>query len=250
MLSASSTVLQVFHLQEVHKCLNQIRGHSPFAVTGVQLPAAEDVEFWISPEKTGWLQSQGDHIKTWRRRWFVLKQGYLFRFSGPDVNLTSKPRGIVDLSKVQDVKHAREQTGKPNSLMLSTTTGSVSYIADSETELVEWFSALEGTVARIVKQAAGFDDEPETVQPAKQQQSEWARQLEKSFNSASSSGTASRAERNPTVKITGYDSGSAPSAPGRSTAGSDADYGRLTYDSISGAVPSSAAAGGLQCMQQ
>lgn len=118
----------------------------------MQLPSAEDVEFWISPEKTGWLQSQGEHIKTWRRRWFVLKQGYLFRFAGPDVNSSSKPRGLVDLSKVTDVSPARDATGRNNSLMLSTPTGRVLYVADSETEQVEWVSALEGTVARIVKQ--------------------------------------------------------------------------------------------------
>ena len=68
-------------------------------MAGVQLPSAEDVEFWVAPEKAGWLQSQGDHIKTWRRRWFVLKQGYLFRFASPDVTSASKPRGLVDLSK-------------------------------------------------------------------------------------------------------------------------------------------------------
>lgn len=215
-------------------CIAQLQPH--ILALGVQLPAAEDVEFWSSPEKTGWLQSQGEHIKTWRRRWFVLKQGYLFRFSGPEVNVTSKPRGIVDLSKVTDVKHAREQTGKPNSLVLSTTSGSVSYIADSETELVEWVSALEGTVTRIVKQAAGFDDEPEPAPPAKQQ-SEWARQLEKSFNAASSSRPASRTDRNPTVTITGYEHNAAPSAPGRShSQHNDSDYSRLTYDSIAGAA--------------
>ncbi len=43
---------------------------------------------------------QGDHIKTWRRRWFVLKQGYMFRFATPDVSPSTKPRGLVDLSKV------------------------------------------------------------------------------------------------------------------------------------------------------
>lgn len=39
-----------------------------------QLLTADQVEFWRSPEKAGWMQSQGEHIKTWRRRWFVLKQ--------------------------------------------------------------------------------------------------------------------------------------------------------------------------------
>ncbi len=54
----------------------------------------------MDPEKAGWLQSQGEHIKNWRRRWFVLKDGFLFRFASADVSATSKPRGVVDLSKV------------------------------------------------------------------------------------------------------------------------------------------------------
>lgn len=45
----------------------------------LQLPSADDVEYWRSPDKAGWLQSQGEVMKTWRKRWFVLKQGYLFR---------------------------------------------------------------------------------------------------------------------------------------------------------------------------
>jgi len=59
------------------------------------------VEFWAEPEKEGWLQSQGDHLRTWRRRWFVLKDGFLFRFGSADVAPASKPRGVVDLSKAR-----------------------------------------------------------------------------------------------------------------------------------------------------
>ena len=40
-------------------------------------------------------------MKAWRRRWFVLKSGYLFRFmNSSSVSETNKPRGVVDLSKV------------------------------------------------------------------------------------------------------------------------------------------------------
>ena len=95
---------------------------------------------------------QGDHIKTWRRRWFVLKQGYMFRFATPDVSPSTKPRGLVDLSKVSDVTPAKDATGRNNSLMLSTPTGRVLYVADSETEQVEWLSAIEGAVNKIVRQ--------------------------------------------------------------------------------------------------
>ena len=89
----------------------------------LQLPTVDEVEFWKNPEKSGWLYSQGDVIKTWRRRWFVLKQGFLFRFAESDVKPASKPRGIVDLSLVTNVVDGREATGKPNSLKLSTATG-------------------------------------------------------------------------------------------------------------------------------
>jgi hypothetical protein len=52
----------------------------------VQLPSVDSVEYWRSPDKAGWLQSQSEVMKMWRRRWFVLKQGYLFRFLSPDVS--------------------------------------------------------------------------------------------------------------------------------------------------------------------
>ena len=65
----------------------------------VQLKNADEVEFWHKPEKEGWLQSQGEVIKTWRKRWFVLKDGFLFRFLDHKVSASSKPRGIIDLSK-------------------------------------------------------------------------------------------------------------------------------------------------------
>lgn len=125
------------------------------------LPTAGSIAFHRQPEKTGWLQSQGDHVGLWRKRWFVLKQGHLFRFWDDRVVEASKPRGIVDLSKVQDVRDGRSVTGKPNSIQLKTSAGSsVCYVADTETEMVEWMSALEGEVHRIAKHLAGVEDAP------------------------------------------------------------------------------------------
>lgn len=128
----------------------------------VELPTADQVEFWKSPEKAGWMYSQGEHIKTWRRRWFVLKQGFLFRFATADIGPSSKARGVVDLSQVTDVSDGSSATGRPNSIQLSTATGSKCYVAESETAQVEWISALEGSVAKIVKAIAGYDEEPQT----------------------------------------------------------------------------------------
>ncbi|GIL49336.1 hypothetical protein Vafri_5718 [Volvox africanus] len=153
------------------------------------LPVADEVEYWRNPDKAGWLQSQGEHLKNWRNRWFVMKQGYLFRFYNDKVTEAIKPRGVVDLSKVQDV---RVVPGRANTIQLKTTSGGiVSYIAGSETEVVEWISAIEGAMQKICKHVAGEEDEPPAPQPKAQSAknpAEWLRQMEKGFESSAISG--------------------------------------------------------------
>ena len=83
------------------------------------------------------MQSQGEHIRTWRKRWFVLKQGFLFRFAAPDPAAAAKPRGIVDLSTVTDVSDGRAATGRPHSIKLSTASGGhILYLCENETSQV------------------------------------------------------------------------------------------------------------------
>ena len=55
------------------------------------------VEFWREPMRAGWLMKQGDVIRTWRRRWFVLKDGKLFWFLDSNVTPASKTRGVIDM---------------------------------------------------------------------------------------------------------------------------------------------------------
>lgn len=46
--------------------------------------------------------------------------------------------------------------GKANSIQLKTSSGgSVAYVCDTETEMVEWISALDGSIQKIVKTLAG-----------------------------------------------------------------------------------------------
>ncbi|DBB06623.1 hypothetical protein WJX77_002547 [Trebouxia sp. C0004] len=204
-----------------------------------ELPSQDEVEFWHKAEKSGWLQSQGEHLRTWRRRWFVLKQGFLFRFADQNVVASTKPRGIVDLSKVTDVVSGREATGKNNSITLSTANGSVHYVADSETEQVEWFSALEGAVAKIVRAVAGLEEEDST--PAVETRSnssgrDWANQLEKGFASVSK-GSSSRPDGNTMVNIVGYSGATALPAARRqeSYAADNGNYGgTISYGQIDG----------------
>eukprot|EP00736_Rhodelphis_marinus_P009417 Rmarinus@m.24388 len=45
-------------------------------------------------EREGWMTKQGGFIPTWRRRWFVLKDGVLFYFADPNA---IRPKGVVSL---------------------------------------------------------------------------------------------------------------------------------------------------------
>ena len=49
----------------------------------------------------------------WRKRWFVLKDGFLFRFTDPSsaASPQTKPRGILSLHTCTDVTDALRETG-------------------------------------------------------------------------------------------------------------------------------------------
>lgn len=70
-------------------------------------------------------------LKTWRRRWFVLKEGYVFRFLNNDIDSGSKPRGIVDLSKITDVQDTKGGMGGSRHIIkLCTERNFIQYMCD------------------------------------------------------------------------------------------------------------------------
>ena len=105
-------------------------------------------EFWVDPDRTGWLQKQGDVIKTWRRRWFVLKDGKLLWFAGPDVNSTSQPRGVIDVRKCLSVTGAEDVLNRQFGFELSSKTDTMYFVADSAKEKEEWINALGKAVVK------------------------------------------------------------------------------------------------------
>lgn len=58
-----------------------------------------------------------------------------------------------------EVSSGQSVTNRANSIKLGREKGFVVYLADSETEMVEWMSALEGTVSRLMRIIAGVDEE-------------------------------------------------------------------------------------------
>mgnify|MGYP002173298084 CR=1 FL=1 len=88
------------------------------------------VQFWDAPDRSGWLMKQGDVIKTWRSRFFVLKDGKLFWFSGEDVTSSSTIRGVIDVRQCLSVKGAEDVLNRQFGFELSSTTDT-SYVVEN-----------------------------------------------------------------------------------------------------------------------
>lgn len=107
-----------------------------------------DVEFWSEPERAGWLTKQGEYIKTWRRRWFVLKQGKLFWFKDSTITRASRPRGVIPVASCLTVKGAEDVLNKQYAFELSTRTETMYFIADSEKEKEDWINSIGRSIVQ------------------------------------------------------------------------------------------------------
>ncbi|KAK8946308.1 hypothetical protein KSP40_PGU004766 [Platanthera guangdongensis] len=110
--------------------------------------SADGVEFWSDPERGGWLTKQGEYIKTWRKRWFVLKQGKLFWFKDSCITRTSVPRGIIPVSSCLTVKGADDVLNRQFAFELSTPRDTMYFIADSEKEKEEWINSIGRSIVQ------------------------------------------------------------------------------------------------------
>lgn len=114
-------------------------------VTG-QDPSPEDyngIEFWSNPDRAGWLTKQGKYLKTWRRRWFVLKQSKLLWFKDSHVTPFSSPRGVISIDKCLIVKGAEDELQKFCAFELRITGQDAMYfITDSLKEKEVWINSI------------------------------------------------------------------------------------------------------------
>ncbi|CAM0883632.1 unnamed protein product [Alopecurus aequalis] len=120
-------------------------------VTGApaeQTDATDGVDFWRAPERGGWLDKQGEYIKTWRRRWFVLKQGKLFWFKDSTVTRASVPRGVIPVATCLTVKGAEDVLNRKFAFELSTPRETMYFVADSEKEKEEWINSIGRSIVQ------------------------------------------------------------------------------------------------------
>ncbi|KAF4017584.1 hypothetical protein G4228_008788 [Cervus hanglu yarkandensis] len=91
-----------------------------------------------SLEKSGYLLKMGSQVKTWKRRWFVLRQGQLMYYKSPS-DVIRKPQGQVELnSRCQIVRGEGAQT-----FQLISEKKTYYLTADSPSLLEEWIRVLQ-----------------------------------------------------------------------------------------------------------
>ncbi|XP_053553811.1 pleckstrin homology domain-containing family H member 1 [Bombina bombina] len=98
-------------------------------------------------EKSGYLLKMGSHVKTWKRRWFVLRNGEILYYKSPS-DVIRKPQGQIELnSSCRIVRGEGLQT-----FQLITEKKTYYLTADSPNILEEWIRVLQN-ILKI--QAAG-----------------------------------------------------------------------------------------------
>lgn len=84
---------------------------------------------FFNPDREGWLWKQGGRYKSWKRRWFILKDKCLYYF---EYTTDKEPRGIIPLEGLQ-VREVSEKV-KPNCFELYSTLGPGSVIKACKTD--------------------------------------------------------------------------------------------------------------------
>lgn len=99
------------------------------------------------PDKEGFLIKQGGSIKTWKRRWFVLKGKKLVYFkTRTDVEAT----GIIELEADSFVRDERTDKDKKRKYMFSVGTSRRVFFMHSETEaeMNQWIHAIKNNIEK------------------------------------------------------------------------------------------------------
>ncbi|KAL9228677.1 hypothetical protein vseg_004230 [Gypsophila vaccaria] len=119
-----------------------------------------DLEFWVDHERTGYLFKQGEYIKTWRRRWFVLKKGKLLWFrDSADVKPTAVPRGVINVGRCTVVRGAEDVINKAHSFLVYLDGWPIYFVADSDKEMEEWINSI----GRAIVQNSGAVAAPDIL---------------------------------------------------------------------------------------
>jgi len=97
----------------------------------------------MSSEKSGWLTKEGGSIKTWKRRWFTLKNYVLSYYKSQG---DPEPKGKIEVSGSTVVRASNNKNKKPNCFEVTTPTRIFYICADTEEERDSWVQALNESI--------------------------------------------------------------------------------------------------------
>ncbi|XP_040849929.1 pleckstrin homology domain-containing family H member 2 isoform X2 [Ochotona curzoniae] len=92
-------------------------------------------------EKSGYLLKMGGKVKTWKRRWFVLKGGELLYYKSPS-DVIRKPHGHIELSASCNILRGDNK----QTVQLTTEKHTYYLTADSPNILEEWIKVLQNVL--------------------------------------------------------------------------------------------------------
>jgi len=227
-----------------HKAQESARGDASARGGRWTEPARQQtpsIPYHDKPDHCGWLAKKGERLRTWRRRWFVLKQGKLAWFKAPtDVRAGAKPRGELDMSEVASACTATAaDAGRAHGVELigsaaAAKAGCTFLLADSERECDQWAAALDAVIngpPSSGRDPSGGISAGAGRAPAP---SAFASQLRDGFERAAAAGhqtsrtSGSGASRDIEVAVAGYTSGArAESAFGNPFVGGSSPAGAI-----------------------
>jgi len=97
-------------------------------------------------DKEGFMTKQGGSVKSWRRRWFILKGTalYYFKKNKPD----TEEQGQINITAQSFVKQ-EEKHGKKHAFSVGASKRVYHMYADTEQESIAWIKAIGATIDRI-----------------------------------------------------------------------------------------------------
>jgi len=106
-------------------------------------------------EKEGFLKKQGDHYRTWKKRWFVLKGRQLYYFETPK---DSEPKGVIDLEPNSIVRDEQANDKKHRKMFSVSTARRIFYIySKTEDDMRAWMDAVQQNIHKIASTPGGND---------------------------------------------------------------------------------------------